>query len=122
MKTALFQTEALGKPIEAFICDTGHGMNVTIAGGDKGHIGAVSARYEGADPISAEFPTHREGVVAEKWAVELHSHFKCTVAVSCGVHYDGITKDQIYIVLDALDRLLSDVIQSYQNQTQDACI
>ena len=116
MKSEVFVTEALGKSIEAVLCDTGSGISVTIAGGDLGHIGALSARYDGCEPVRIQFPSHREGQVCEKWAEALYRNFHCPVVVSCGVHYDDASKGEISVILDALDKLLDKIIKDLQNQ------
>lgn len=113
MKEKSFRTSVLNKEITVFAADTGNGLNVTIAGGDRGHIGAVSVKYPGMELISHQFPTHREGVVSDKWAVTLSGSLNVPVCVSAGVHYDSISKEEIAEILKALDRLLDDVVSGF---------
>ena len=40
-----FQSIVLGKEIDVIAVDTGAGVNISISGGDKGHIGAVAVKY-----------------------------------------------------------------------------
>lgn len=112
MKELHFRKTVLNKEIKAAIVDTGYGLNVTIAGGDKGHIGAVSVKYPDFPIISHEFPTHREGVVADKWALALEEAFHVPVSVSAGVHYDDISRQEIDEILKGLDELLAEVTKS----------
>ena len=110
MKETKFSKEILGKTVEALIIDTGAGISCVIAGGDKGHIGAASVRYPGGEDISVQFPSHREGVVADKWADAFSARFGCACVVSCGIHYDGISKEQIQQILDSLDDMLEEIL------------
>jgi len=89
-----YSAEVLGKTVEALIADTGAGLSVTVSGGDR------------------QFPSHREGIVADKWARVLSDHFGETVSVSCGVHYDNAAKEQIEEILRGLDSLLDEVLDS----------
>ena len=98
--------EVLGKPIDIKISDTGSGINVLIAGGDSAHIGAVSIALPGQPVTTHEFPGHRDSAVSERWASVLCGRLGVPVVACCGIHYDGITKDQISIVLSELDSLL----------------
>jgi len=107
-----YSAEVLGKTVEALIADTGAGLSVTVSGGDRGHIGAVAAKAPGEDLLSRQFPSHREGIVADKWARVLSDHFGETVSVSCGVHYDNAAKEQIEEILRGLDSLLDEVLDS----------
>ena len=101
--------DVLGKPIDIKISDTGSGINVLIAGGDKAHIGAVSVALPGKPVITYEFPDHRDRAVSEKWASVLCVRCGMPVVACCGIHYDGITKDGISTVLSELDALLKTV-------------
>ena len=94
----------------ATLIDTGDGISVTLYGGDRGHIGAISIKTPGEEAVTRELPGHREGIVAEKWAERLSEHFGCTVVVSCGIHYDGITKEGILEVLQGSDELLEGIL------------
>lgn len=113
MKELHFRKTVLNKEIEAIVIDTGSGLNVTIAGGDKGHIGAVSVKKPDLPLISHEFPTHREGIVADKWALALEERLQVPVAVSAGVHYDNVTRNEIDEILTGLDGLLQETITAF---------
>lgn len=109
MKEQDHRLMVLDKPIDIKILDTGRGINVLIAGGDSAHIGAVSVAVPGQPVSTREFPKHRDRAVSEKWASFLCDRFDTPVVVSCGIHYDRITKDQITQVLSDLDRLLESI-------------
>ena len=98
--------QVLEKPIHINIIDTGRGINVLIAGGDSAHIGAISIAQPGQPVITHEFEGHRDSAVSERWALIICERFKAPAVVSCGIHYDGITKDQIVSVCTELDSFL----------------
>ena len=52
----------LGRKITARLQFLDEGLNVLLTGGEKSHIGAVSGRVPGQEPVDIEFPGHREGI------------------------------------------------------------
>lgn len=101
----------LGCGIRINLYDTGAGMNILIEGGEKGHIGAVAAAESGTLTDSIVFPSHKEGVVCERWAREVSSVVCGPVVVEAGIHYDNITKEQIQEVLEALELELAGLLK-----------
>ena len=110
IKTIEKTTTVLGKEIRAIIVYTDCGINVTVAGGDKSHIGAVAIIDENGDLTSTTFPNHKETIIAEFWAKWLYEKYKQPVVVSAGIHYDGINKEGINKVVEASGRLLESVV------------
>ena len=109
IKTVEKQAEVLGKEIKAIIVFTDDGINVTVAGGDKSHIGAVAIIDENGNLTSTTFPNHKETIIAESWAKSLHEKYMQPVVVAAGIHYDGITKKDINNVLEVCNRLLETI-------------
>ena len=64
-------------------------------GGEKSHIGAVSGRVPGQEPVDIELPGHREGNLAAQWAEELYRTWEMPVWVECGIHYENLSKEGI---------------------------
>ncbi len=106
MAEKTYTLQVLEKPININILDTGRGINVLIAGGDSAHIGAVSIAQPGQPVITHEFEGHRDSAVSDRWAAVLCERFGVPVVISCGIHYDGITKDRITAVCSELDAFL----------------
>lgn len=104
-----YTLQVLGKPIEIKLNDTGRGINVLIAGGDSAHIGAVSIALPGEPVVTHEFEGHRDSAVSDRWAAVLCERCASPVVISCGIHYDGITKDQIAAVCSELDSFLGNL-------------
>ena len=110
MITKTFNFTALEKNIEVVLCDTGRGISVTVAGGDSSHIGAVSIARPGEDVITEVFPTHKEKVISEKWAMAICQAAQVPTVVSCGIHYDGVDMDQIMQIVQAADEALEQIL------------
>jgi hypothetical protein len=68
---------------------------VAICGGDAPHLGAVALAGPGAAPRSLSLDGHREGGPAEAAAALLASELGAAVSVSCGIHLDRATREEI---------------------------
>lgn len=106
--------QVLGQSIHVLVYDTGKGLSVLIEGGDQGHIGAAAVALPGQPVQMLELPGHRDGVICQRWAGQLSEAFQVPVAAVAGVHYDGITREQIQAVLDALEEELQTVLRLFQ--------
>lgn len=102
-KAYVKEITALGRRIIIAVYETQDGMNILIEGGDRGHIGAVAVAKGGYIIESVSFPSHREDVIARNWAEKLSALYPGPVVVEAGIHYDGITKEQIREVLKTLE-------------------
>lgn len=96
----------------ALILDAG--IQISVSGGDLAHIGAVSIVDPQGAVSTTEFPTHREGIVAEAWANALAEAGFRPAVVSAGIHYDGATREQIGQILAASQALLTDTLSQLQ--------
>jgi beta-phosphoglucomutase len=92
---------------------TESGIQVLLTGGDRPHIGAVSVIGPDTELCSITFPGHKETVISEKWARTIYGQIKPEqpVVVSVGIHYDGITKQEIDRVLEKTDELLARLLE-----------
>ena len=79
-------------------------------GGEKSHIGAVSGRVPGQEPVDIELPGHREGNLAAQWAEELYRTWEMPVWVECGIHYENLSKEGIRQVLDVCREMLEEIL------------
>lgn len=105
------QKVILEKPVYVEMIVTEAGIQVLVAGGDKGHIGAVSIVNPQGELVSHCFLGHKEDKITEKWANAIYAKAGVAVVVSAGVHYNHISKEQIISVLDTTDALLSEVLE-----------
>lgn len=99
-----------GKKIRASVKKLDCGCHVLITGGDCTHIGAVTLIGQEMDEQTIERRNHRDSAVSRKWAGEIHSRTKEPVCICCGIHYDGISKEQIARIMESLDVMLADVV------------
>jgi hypothetical protein len=85
----------------------GRDWNVSLAGGDREHIGAVAlSQPRGPEGGSAPVTTsvlalrgHREDDLAKATAARLAQGLQATVCVACGIHVDGIAPEEVATVL-----------------------
>ncbi len=103
-----YTTDYDGYEITAAVTKLDYGYHVLLTGGSRTHVGSVSsAGYD--NDISHQFTGHRDEVVSKMWADALHEISGEPVVVCCGIHYDGVNKEQINAIVDACGRLLEDV-------------
>jgi len=94
---------------------------LVITGGDRPHLGAVALstpRPSLADPqkISASTSVltlvgHKEDDVAKKIAHQFAAKLERHVVVACGVHLDGITKNELAVMEQMLEELAEQLLQ-----------
>lgn len=103
----------LGREIRVHLLDTGDGVNVLIDGGDRAHIGAVAVARPGAETRVVAFPGHREDGICRTWAQKLSDTLGCPAVVSAGIHYDGVGRSEIRVIVDAMERTLKEIAEEY---------
>lgn len=98
----------------------GKDLNISIFGGDKGHIGAVAvaqARPSLADPDLTSASTsvitlvgHKEDRIACKVAEQIAIEINGVVSVACGIHVNQATAEQISAICRVVDQLVEKLI------------
>lgn len=98
----------------------GNDWNISIYGGDIPHIGAVALgiprpSLEDKNKISSSVSIltitgHKEDVIVQKVAKVLSSTLNSTVVVSCGIHINDITFDDIQNLNLVIDNLVNELI------------
>lgn len=106
-----WKDQFLNKTIDVIVSETEEGIQVLVAGGDKSHIGAVCIMDPDGNRATHCFRSHRDDVVAQKWAAELYKKTKKAVVVSAGIHYDHISSEEIKQILEKTDALLKNVLE-----------
>lgn len=94
----------------------GRDLSVTLAGGEREHIGAVALAQprpslEAGGGVSATTSVlallgHKEDELARRLAAELAAALDRVVCVACGIHLDAITPEELALV-EALARDLA---------------
>lgn len=108
--------EALGRTIEAWLTWRGKDLLVTVTGGDAAHIGSVSVcRMCGGEPRLEKIllPAHRDDVVGDKFAQALAQRLNTTVCVVSGIHFDGVSKQDIAEIVRASDEMLVRILEHF---------
>lgn len=98
-----------GRDITARALFLSGGLQVSLFGGDRPHIGAVGVASPEGEVSVTEFPRHREGVLCEKWARVLADAGFLPAVVTAGIHYDGLEREGIRKVLMIADELLDEL-------------
>lgn len=99
----------LGYPLIAELTALDEGWDVSITGGCRTHVGAVTLAEPDGQIQTLQREQHRDSRISEQWASELAKHLHAPVCVRCGIHYDAITKEQLSAVIDACDDLLREI-------------
>ncbi|MBT2287885.1 hypothetical protein J7E73_01830 [Paenibacillus albidus] len=83
----------------------GRDVLLVITGGAR-HIGAASTAFiqDGkAEVQTSAVPRHKEHLVTEKVALRVAAALGKTVTVVMGIHYDDISKEDIFAVVNQVD-------------------
>ena len=94
----------------------GKDFAVTLSGGEPPHIGAVavaqprpSLKKDGSISSTASVIAlvgHKEDMLARKVALHMAKELQTVVSVSCGVHLDDVTEEEIQQILELSDSLM----------------
>lgn len=100
----------------------GNDWNISIYGGDTPHIGAVALgipreslmdKNKISSSVSILTITgHKEDVIVQNVAKKISSTLNSTVVVSCGIHIDNITFDEIKSLNYVIDEIVNELIQN----------
>ncbi len=103
----------------------GDDLLVSIYGGDRPHIGAVSMAYprpgnDNSDLISSTasvfcFSGHKEDDIAKSTSQLLARTINSNVVVTAGMHWDDIDKDGIKKVIENSQILVNMIIEKIKN-------
>jgi hypothetical protein len=93
----------------------GEDLCILITGGDKPHLGTVTAGAR-LEPIqTVNFQNHKEFFVTEEIALMLRKEFGGNFAVCCGAHWDEITKDELKLVNQLTLELGSELLKALKD-------
>ena len=98
----------------------GEDLCVALCGGDKSHIGAVAIsqpRPSLIAPLATSattsviaVPGHKEDLLAHQLATRLASILGVVVTVSCGVHVDAATMEDIHNIEELALEMTEDLV------------
>ena len=100
----------------------GADLSVTIGGGERSHIGAVSLAVYEPERDSATVSTvtvfsHRDDRISAHAAKRLSKALRCTVCVSAGVHIDDPSPAELEALLESC-RACLDALESELSRAQ----
>jgi hypothetical protein len=105
----------------------GTDIQVLAYGGDKPHIGAVSLAVPferdgkvGASVSTLTALTHREDQISRQLAESFCKHFNAHVAVSCGIHFNQISKELIVQIQDEVLDMGHTLVLKLQTQKTES--
>lgn len=110
-----FSETYLGAEITLEALPMGTDLAIAVSGGDRPHIGAVAVaqpRPSLSDPsrISATASViallgHKEDLLARSLATRIAAATDRVIALSCGIHYDNLSADEIAAIAALTGRL-----------------
>lgn len=103
----------LGRELKVLAYWMGEDLHISVFGGDKAHIGAVSILSPEGNIQTTCFPGHRDDTVSIQWRRRLKACGIHAAVVEVGIHYDNLSKEGIAAVLDACDELWKRFVQSF---------
>lgn len=86
----------------------GDDLCAVVTGGDKPHVGAISvySKEEGIKTISLK--NHKDYIIGEIFINSIKDSFNGNISVSCGIHIDNISKEQIEDVYECCNKIFQE--------------
>lgn len=107
--------------IEAVAAICGDDLSVTLCGGTHYHVGAVTLGIPRQSLRDSEEPSasvsvlcvtgHKEDDLAKQMTHRFTCEFGCRVCVTAGIHIDGASEEQIKLLLNNCEMVISDIEQ-----------
>ncbi len=118
-------SEVQGFPITVEAVLLGDDVNISIFGGEKGHIGAValaqhrpSLAYSAMDSASTSVITlcgHKEDRLAYDLAEKTAIAVKGVVSVACGIHIDNASAELINSIIIKVNEMVEELLCQLRN-------
>ncbi len=99
----------------------GKDLVVTLTGG-KAHLGAVGVgmcygpKEQKSNASLIAIPGHKEDVLVFPIARRLSKALKVNVCVLAGIHFDGLTPQQVMEVVQTAENLVDELIEACKHQ------
>ena len=105
------EVRVLGLPIRTEAVQLDEGWDVSVFGGSRSHVGAVTLAGTDGSAQTLLRTAHRDDTVSACWARTLAARWHAPVCVRAGIHYDGIDRSQIDGILQGCDALLNTLME-----------
>lgn len=89
----------------------GQDLLVIVQGGDTPHIGSLSGINKKEDLKTLSFHEHKEYILTEMICNKYKNKINGNLVVCGGIHLDNITKDEIKLVVDMVDKLTEELMK-----------
>lgn len=93
----------------------GNDLCVLLTGGDVPHLGALTAASKEFTPQTIVFEGHKEQFVTEMASEILRNNYEGNFVICCGIHVDGITKQEISDVVDLCRDMIIELCERLKN-------
>ena len=119
MNSGLYRNteSALDRELHVLSYRVGEDIHISVYGGDRAHIGAVSILSADGKIQTICVPGHRDDAVSALWCERLKGLGAHAAVVEAGIHYDMLSKEGIAAVLAVCDRLWNDFRQAFLEET-----
>lgn len=101
--------------IELSALEVGRDLLVLITGGVR-HIGAASTAYIddcGVQALTSAVPNHKEHTISESISLKLASALGRTVTVVMGIHYDNLSREEIFKVVEIVNSKVDEYLTQH---------
>ncbi len=106
-----YSIPCLGETLTASVVWLDDGVDVGIFGGCRTHVGAVTLAEANGKQQTLLRENHRDDVIGKQWASRLAERWRVPVCVRCGIHYEGVNREQIDRIVSAARTLLEQVLE-----------
>ena len=97
----------------------GKDLCVILTGGDRPHLGAITASSQSLEPKTIVFDTHKENFVTEMSAEILRKDYLGNFAICCGIHLDNIDKTEITDVMDLCRQMIIELCNKLRHNQEN---
>lgn len=121
----LFRKNSRNIVIEARVIEAGDDLCIVVTGGQKQHIGSVSisiprSSLENPEKLSAttstyNFVSHKDDIIGNQFSKKIATALNKKTVVTCGIHLDDITEEQMSTVHMVSEKLLQDIIEELKS-------
>jgi len=94
----------------------GEDLVVLISGGDRPHLGTITAGARLEPLQTVQLQTHKEFYITEEIAVQLRKEFAGNFAICCGAHLDNIDKEEIKMMTALSIRMGKELIEEIKKK------
>ena len=98
----------------------GRDLHACLFGGEA-HVGAGALAHPGEAASVTPRPGQREGELAARAAERLARGLGRAVGVSCGIHFEDISRAEIATVEALAERLVNQCLQSPSTRSDQPC-